>query len=198
MKARYGEPSIRISITITDREHIFRWGRTRPSHERFSRRKWGPSRLYRRLVDCTTATNGGLPERARIYTRLRGPYPAALKSISRTVPPCTGVHRRIWFTRLEQGRKLLELCGSFGGMRSAMGRTEFSVDGEARIIVSRCAAALFQVSAREHCTEGGYNKPHSGACLWGGLGSITLVLVISAFERSGLTGGELASRPRLR
>src|SRR6266550_7047972 len=93
MKARYGEPSIRISITITDREHIFRWGRTRRSHERFSRRKWGPSWLYRRLVDCTTATNGGLPERARIYTSLRGPYPAALKSITRTVPPCTGVHR---------------------------------------------------------------------------------------------------------
>jgi hypothetical protein len=27
-----------ISIIITDREHIFRWGRTRRSHERFSRR----------------------------------------------------------------------------------------------------------------------------------------------------------------
>src|SRR6266849_6511109 len=82
MKARYGEPSIRISITITDREHIFRRGRTRRSHERFSRRRWGPSWLYRRLVGCTTATNGGLPERAPIYMRLRGAYPAALKSLS--------------------------------------------------------------------------------------------------------------------
>ena len=38
MKPRYVEPSIRISITITDRERISRWGRTRPSHDRFSRR----------------------------------------------------------------------------------------------------------------------------------------------------------------
>jgi hypothetical protein len=57
-------------------------GRTRRSHERFSRRKWGPSWRYRRSVSCTTATNGGLPERAPIYTRLRGAYPVALKSLS--------------------------------------------------------------------------------------------------------------------
>src|SRR6266852_3995358 len=40
MKARYVEPSLRISITITDRERISRWGRTRPSHDPFSRCRW--------------------------------------------------------------------------------------------------------------------------------------------------------------
>jgi putative transposase len=57
---------VRISITIIDREHIFRWGRTHRSRERFSRRKWGPSWRYRRSVACTTATNVGLRERAKI------------------------------------------------------------------------------------------------------------------------------------
>jgi hypothetical protein len=66
MKMRYDESSIRISIIITDREHIFRWERTRRSHERFSPRKWGPSWRFRRSVGCTTATNDGLPEKARI------------------------------------------------------------------------------------------------------------------------------------
>jgi hypothetical protein len=42
-------------------------GRTRRSHERFSRRKRDRSWRYRRSVDCTTATNDGPPERARIY-----------------------------------------------------------------------------------------------------------------------------------
>ena len=71
MKARYDERSIRISITIIDREHIFHWGRTRPSHERFSRRKWGPSWPFRRSVGCITATNDGLPEKARIHNATR-------------------------------------------------------------------------------------------------------------------------------
>ena len=34
------------------------------SHERFSRQRGGPSWRCRRAADCTTATNGGLPERA--------------------------------------------------------------------------------------------------------------------------------------
>jgi hypothetical protein len=67
MKARYDERSIRISITITDREPIFRWGRIHPSHERFSRRKWDPSWHCRKSVDCITATNDGLPEGTRIH-----------------------------------------------------------------------------------------------------------------------------------
>jgi len=43
MKTLYDEPSIPISIIITDQEHIFRWKRTHRNRERFRRRKWGPS-----------------------------------------------------------------------------------------------------------------------------------------------------------
>jgi hypothetical protein len=68
MKARYGEPSVRVSITITGREHIFPWGKTHRSHERFSRRKWDPSWQYRKSADCTTATNDGLPEKLESTT----------------------------------------------------------------------------------------------------------------------------------
>ena len=86
MKARYAELFVRISITITVREHIFPWGRTRRSHERFSRRKWGPSWRCRMSADCTTATNGGLPERA-IYnlTWLRTARSCRLKLLVGTV-----------------------------------------------------------------------------------------------------------------
>src|SRR6267378_5594848 len=66
MKPLYDELSLPISITITDRERIFRWGRTHRSHERFTRPKWDPSYHYPSSADCTTATNDGLPERARI------------------------------------------------------------------------------------------------------------------------------------
>src|SRR6266403_200374 len=66
MKPLYDELSLPISITITDREHIFRWARTHRSHERFTRPKWDPSERYPSSADCTTATNDGLPERARI------------------------------------------------------------------------------------------------------------------------------------
>src|SRR6267143_4201717 len=66
MKPRYDELSLPISITITDGERIFRWGRTHRSHERFTRPKWDPSLRYPSSADCTTATNDGLPERARI------------------------------------------------------------------------------------------------------------------------------------
>jgi putative transposase len=45
---------VRISITITGRERIFRWGRTHRSRERFSRRKWGPSWQCRKSADCTS------------------------------------------------------------------------------------------------------------------------------------------------
>src|SRR6266478_526586 len=66
MKPLYDELSLPISITITDRERIFRWRRTHRSHERFTRPKWDPSERYPSSADCTTATNDGLPERARI------------------------------------------------------------------------------------------------------------------------------------
>ena|SRR6516164_9420173 len=81
MKIRYDEPSIRISLIITDREHIYRWGRTHRSHERFSRRKWGPSWRYRRSVGCITATNDGLPEKPK-STRPRAASPRGLNSVS--------------------------------------------------------------------------------------------------------------------
>ena len=63
MKPRYVEPSPRISSTITNREHIFLWGRTRLSRERFSRRKGGESWRYRRWAGYITATNDGPPEK---------------------------------------------------------------------------------------------------------------------------------------
>ena len=75
----------------------------------------GVRRGATKLVGCTTAANGGLPERARIYMRLCGAYPWGFEISIRTVLPCTGVHRRIWFTRFKQGRKRLEVCGSVGG-----------------------------------------------------------------------------------
>src|SRR5260370_10534306 len=68
MKARYGDPFVRISITITGREPIFPWGQTHRSHERFSRRKWDPSWQCRKSADCTTATNDGLPEKPESTT----------------------------------------------------------------------------------------------------------------------------------
>jgi hypothetical protein len=81
MKIRYDEPSIRISIIITDRERIYRWGRTHRSHERFSRRKWKRSWGYRRSVGCITATNDGLPDKPE-STRLRAAPLGVLKSVS--------------------------------------------------------------------------------------------------------------------
>src|SRR5580700_7211301 len=111
MKTLYDEPSIRISITITDREHVFHWGRTRRSHERFSRRKWDRSWRYRRSVDCTTATNDELPEKPE-STGLRAASPWGSEISVRTALPCTPVHRRISFARLKLGRKLLGLCAS--------------------------------------------------------------------------------------
>ena len=108
MKTRYDEPSIRISITITDRERIFHWGRIRRSHERFSRWKWDRSWRYRRSVDCTTATNDGLPEKPE-SARLRAASPWGSEISVRTVLPCAPELRRISFARLKLGRKLLGL-----------------------------------------------------------------------------------------
>jgi hypothetical protein len=125
MKARYVEPSIRISITITDRERISCWGRTRPSHDPFRRQQWGQSWQCRRSADCTTATNDGSPERATLPT-LHASC-SALEICLRTTLPCPRVHPRISFTKLEQVRELLGLRGSLGGITSAMGCTEFSL-----------------------------------------------------------------------
>src|ERR1700676_5154118 len=126
MKTRYGEPSIPISITITDREHIFRWGRTHPSRERFSRRKWGQSWQCRRSVDCTTATNDGLPEK-RASTRLRAASLWGSEISVRAVLVCTPVPRRISFARLKLGCKLLRFCDSSREMTCEVGCTEFSL-----------------------------------------------------------------------
>src|SRR6516164_4287764 len=88
MKIRYDEPSIRISLIITDREHIYRWGRTHRSHERFSRRNCGPSWRYRRSVGCITATNDGLPEKPK-STRPRAASPRGFEIGVRIVLTCT-------------------------------------------------------------------------------------------------------------
>src|SRR5215471_4677496 len=130
MKIPYDEPSIRISLIITDREHIYRWGRTHRSHERFSRRNWGPSWRYRRSVGCITATNNGRPEK-RESTRLRAASPQGSEISVRTVLTCTRVHCRISFAKLRQARDLLTLSASPRGMASEAGHTEFSLGTKA-------------------------------------------------------------------
>jgi hypothetical protein len=134
MKTRYDEPSIRISTIITDQEHSFRWGKTRRSHERFSRRKWDRSWRYRRSVDCTTATNDGPPEKARIYLATRMLSLGHWNLCPNCAPLQTRVHRLISFTRLRQGRKLDEVCSPVGGMTSQRGCTEYTVDTTSQLL----------------------------------------------------------------
>ena len=79
-----------------------------------------------RSVDCITATNDGLPEKARFhhaYALLNW----GIGSCVRTVIPYASVHRRISFAWLGQSRKLLEACGPGGGMTPSMDCTEFPV-----------------------------------------------------------------------
>src|SRR6266403_1036961 len=99
MKPLYDELSLPISITITDREHIFRWARTHRSHERFTRPKWDPSERYPSSADCTTATNDGLPERARIKPCRYWLSDFLVRRV--LAHRCTS--QRIWFTRFKQG-----------------------------------------------------------------------------------------------
>src|ERR1700680_283887 len=129
MKARYAESSVRISTTITDQERISRWGGTRPSRDRFSRRKWGQWWRCPRSVDCTTAMNGGPPERAGVYTS-RSPVEIYVP----TVLTCTRVSLRSSFTRLEHARELLRFTVRLG-MPSGMGCTEFSLGTVAATVV---------------------------------------------------------------
>jgi len=63
----FHEASLRRTLNLyfdyyhRSRTHLC-WERTHRSHERFSRRKSGPSWRYRRSADCITATNDGPPE----------------------------------------------------------------------------------------------------------------------------------------
>jgi len=104
-KARYEEPSNRISNTTIDRERIFRWERTHGSHERFSRRKWDWSLRCRRSAGCTTATNDGLFEKVPIQHTAR----FVSSAFEMGGPHCLSwslacIHRRISFTRLQPDR----------------------------------------------------------------------------------------------
>ena len=63
------------------------------------------------------------PESTVICAASARPFEACL----RTALPCTRVHPRISFTRLDQVRELPELRGSPGGMTSATGCTEFTL-----------------------------------------------------------------------
>jgi len=85
----------------------------------------GQSWQCRRSVDCTTAMTGRPkePESTVICAASARPFEACL----RTALPCTRVHPRISFTRLDQVRELPELRGSPGGMTSATGCTEFTL-----------------------------------------------------------------------
>src|SRR5437879_2992068 len=126
MKTRYGEPSIRISITIIDREHIFRWGKTRRSHERFSRREWDPSWRCRRLVDCTSATTAGCLKEPE-STRLRGAYPAALKSLSERCSVAQACIGELGSADSSRAANCSRFAVQLEAMISAVGCTEFSV-----------------------------------------------------------------------
>ena len=108
MKARYGEPFVRISITITGPEHIFPWGKTHRSHERFRGRKWDPSWRCRMSVACTTATNDRLPEKARIQPPYALPLLGPLQSASEICSVAQACIMQISFTRLNEGCKPLE------------------------------------------------------------------------------------------
>src|SRR5215469_14157021 len=56
-------------------ERIFRWERTRRSHERFSRQKWGRLWRCRKSVGRTIAMNDALPEKAEsIALRAGSPW----------------------------------------------------------------------------------------------------------------------------
>jgi hypothetical protein len=62
MRDRCVERFTTILPTITDREPISRWERTRPSHDPFSRPEWDRWWRCHRSADCTTVTNDGSPE----------------------------------------------------------------------------------------------------------------------------------------
>src|SRR5689334_6790386 len=74
MKLRYVEPSTCISITITDREPISHWGRTRPSPDRFSRQEWD------RSWPC------GWPEAAQSLLSLCGERPLSCRHLLARAP----------------------------------------------------------------------------------------------------------------
>ena len=126
MNTRYDEPSLRISIPIADREHIFRGGTTPRSHARFGRQK-GVRRggAAARRIASPLRTTGCLKKPAS--TPLRACSPWAIGTCARTVLPPKRMQRLISFSRLRQGRKLHGAFGPVGGMTSAMGCTEFSV-----------------------------------------------------------------------
>ena len=118
MKPVFVESSVRIWITITDRERISRWGRTHPSHDPFSRQKWVQSWQCRRSVDCIIATNDGPPEEAPISTALshltfRSFWPASAPVLRRE-PPIS--HQ----TRAGLGSPLGTLCSPGKSIRQAL------------------------------------------------------------------------------
>jgi hypothetical protein len=53
---------------------------------------------------------------------------------------CTS--QRIWFTRFKQGRKPIDLCGSFGGITSTLGLLRIFGKGRGRDEIDRIAGAI--------------------------------------------------------
>src|SRR5215469_8246817 len=102
MKARYEGRSNLISSTIIARERIFPWERTRRSHERFNRQKWGRLWRCRKSVGCTTAMNDELPEKSgSIALRAGSPWAFELRTVSHAR---TSVNVGISFTTLAEPR----------------------------------------------------------------------------------------------
>src|SRR5215472_17320496 len=83
--SQFSTMGIRLSTCIIALERIFRWERTRRSHERFSRQKWGRLWRWRKSVGYTTATNDGLPEKAKTHSRYALDLSLALRNLRRTV-----------------------------------------------------------------------------------------------------------------
>src|SRR5271169_842893 len=73
---------LHISLTITEREPIYRWERTRPSRARLSYEKWAESQRCRRSAVFIIATSEAPPEWPEPITAQRPRHP--LKSASPT------------------------------------------------------------------------------------------------------------------
>jgi Integrase core domain len=91
------------------REHLSPWRRTRRSQERFSRPKWDPWWRDRRLLDCITATNDGLNERARTHDAT-GCLCSAVSNLS---PKYTPLHTRV-SARVDRSANCLSFAVQLG------------------------------------------------------------------------------------
>src|ERR1700688_2862879 len=118
MSALYVEPSIPISSTIIDRARISRWGRTRRSHDLFSRLHWDLWWRCLRSVDCTIGTNAAPPEIGRMCLT-NAPPMLGFEICLRPAFPCESANFISKLRTTDQVVQLLGLCALRGGMTPA-------------------------------------------------------------------------------